>query len=69
MLKQSVVSLPTKTNSPVHWTFVAGQILQNILLRYYLRETDLGSEWGFCGTTEGFCNENCQNKGGCKPVR
>ncbi|KAF7176523.1 hypothetical protein CNMCM7691_002841 [Aspergillus felis] len=26
------------------------------------------SKWGFCGTTDQFCNDECQNENGCLPV-
>ncbi|KPM43205.1 hypothetical protein AK830_g3330 [Neonectria ditissima] len=26
------------------------------------------SQYGFCGTTDEFCNDKCQNEGGCMPV-
>ncbi|RHZ63588.1 uncharacterized protein CDV56_105060 [Aspergillus thermomutatus] len=26
------------------------------------------SKWGYCGTTDDFCNDECQNENGCLPV-
>jgi hypothetical protein len=66
MPRQNVVNTHEKARKTVPSMSAAGKRLRNLVTSLCSLTIKIDSQWGFCGTTDGFCGDGCQpnSKGG-----